>query len=114
SYEGWIYSASCKFIPFYKLYYIYSRWRIMREHFIFYALGSILLWPGLVLLRLPDEAEIEEPEPTAAVQVAPRPRREADRDPPPPRRHERGVEAGPAAPAPPGDRETRSTDRPDR
>lgn len=49
--EGAIYSLCCKFVPLYKWYYLVTRWEEMRGHFALYAVGLVLLGPGVWIVK---------------------------------------------------------------
>ena len=88
--EGAIYSLCCKFVPLYKWYYLVTRWEEMRGHFALYAVGLVLLGPGVWIVKEspyykridaiekagmmaddPDEAEDAAPPPIVPPPVAP-------------------------------------------
>ncbi|MFO0954701.1 MAG: hypothetical protein U0835_26760 [Isosphaeraceae bacterium] len=50
--EGAIYSLMCRFVPLYKWYYLVTRWDEMKGHFSFYAVGLMMLLPGILLVQL--------------------------------------------------------------
>lgn len=53
--EGAVYSLCCKFVPWYKWYYLYSRWDMMKNHFTFYVVGFMLLAPGMMIVKASPE-----------------------------------------------------------
>jgi len=55
--EGYLYGLFCKMVPLYKVYYLWTRWKLVREHFTFYAVGMMLLFPGSLLYVLSSDAQ---------------------------------------------------------
>jgi len=49
--EGYHHALLCRFVPLYKLYFLLTRWEMMKGHFAFYAAGLLLLSTGGVLLK---------------------------------------------------------------
>ncbi|MDR3636978.1 MAG: hypothetical protein P4L84_24455 [Isosphaeraceae bacterium] len=49
--KGAIYGLLCKFVPPYKLYFVFAHWKLLRDQAIIYVAGALLLYPGLILVR---------------------------------------------------------------
>jgi hypothetical protein len=85
--EGDMYAMLCKFVPLYKWYFLVSRWSLMKEHIVFYSVGLLMLYPGLILWRtapsLADDGSKAKPAARAAAAPAPRGDDEDEEDAPP-------------------------------
>ena len=43
-------AAMCRLVPFYKWYYLATRWYEMKAHFVFICVGLMFIWQGVLLL----------------------------------------------------------------
>lgn len=70
--EGAMYGMLCKMVPLYKWYYLYTRWNLMKEHILFYAVGLMMIYPGLALWELaPSLVQDEDGKGAQAAKAAP-------------------------------------------
>ena len=50
--EGTNQSLACRFVPFYKWYYLITRWHEMKAHFVFIIVGMMVFWHGVLILAV--------------------------------------------------------------
>ena len=50
--EGPNYALMCRVVPFYKWYYLKTRWYEMKSHFVFICVGLMFFWQGVLILAI--------------------------------------------------------------